>query len=201
MSSVIFLVSFSPNPSISFIFFLIFYLFIHEKERERQRHRQKEKQAPCGEYDVGLDPSTPGSTTEPPRWPLLLHFRTNRPKTGGPFCGHQRNPKVQDSPPHQTAHRAQSCLLPSRTRAPVLSCVPSLIPHLHAHHAQTETRQECLSAHICCFGRLGRPVPVPLAYARDAGAPESPDCDSGTMPTPSTACWGLPPPLPYTTSF
>ena len=34
-------------------------------ERERGRHRQREKQAPCREPDVGLDPGTPGSRTEP----------------------------------------------------------------------------------------------------------------------------------------
>ena len=36
-----------------------------EREREKQRHRQREKQGPCGEPDVGLDPSTPGSRPEP----------------------------------------------------------------------------------------------------------------------------------------
>ncbi|XP_048965434.1 centromere protein V isoform X1 [Canis lupus baileyi] len=34
-------------------------------EREKQRHRQREKQAPCREPDVGLDPWTPGSWSEP----------------------------------------------------------------------------------------------------------------------------------------
>ena len=34
-------------------------------EREKQRHRQREKQAPCREPDVGLDPGTPGSCSEP----------------------------------------------------------------------------------------------------------------------------------------
>ena len=48
-----------------FLFFLRFYLFIHERHRERQRHRHREKQAPHGEHDVGLDPSTPGSCSEP----------------------------------------------------------------------------------------------------------------------------------------
>ena len=33
---------------------------MRETERERQRHRQREKQAPCREFDVGLDPGTPG---------------------------------------------------------------------------------------------------------------------------------------------
>ena len=49
------------------IFFLRFYPFIHERytQRERQRHRQREKQAPCREPDVGLDPGTPGSHSEP----------------------------------------------------------------------------------------------------------------------------------------
>ena len=37
-----------------------------ERERERERQRQqREKQDPCGEPDVGLDPRTPGSRTEP----------------------------------------------------------------------------------------------------------------------------------------
>ena len=36
-----------------------------ERERKRQRHRQREKQAPCREPDVGLDPGSPGSGTEP----------------------------------------------------------------------------------------------------------------------------------------
>ena len=36
-----------------------------ERERERQRHRQWEKQVPCEEPDVGLDPRTPGSHSEP----------------------------------------------------------------------------------------------------------------------------------------
>ena len=34
------------------------------RNTERQRHRQREKQAPCGEYDAGLDPRTPGSQPE-----------------------------------------------------------------------------------------------------------------------------------------
>ena len=34
-------------------------------ERERQRHRRREKQAPCQEPNVGLDPGTPGSCSEP----------------------------------------------------------------------------------------------------------------------------------------
>ena len=33
--------------------------------RERQRHRQREKQAHCREPDLGLDPRTPGSLSEP----------------------------------------------------------------------------------------------------------------------------------------
>ena len=32
-----------------------------ERGRERQRHRQREKQAPCREFDVGLNPGSPGS--------------------------------------------------------------------------------------------------------------------------------------------
>ena len=32
--------------------------------RNRQRHRQREKQAPCGEPNVGLNPSTLGSEPE-----------------------------------------------------------------------------------------------------------------------------------------
>ena len=36
-----------------------------ERERERQRRRQREKQAPCREPDMGLDPWTPGSCSEP----------------------------------------------------------------------------------------------------------------------------------------
>ena len=36
-----------------------------ERQRHRQRHRQREKQAPCREPDVGLDPRTPGSCSEP----------------------------------------------------------------------------------------------------------------------------------------
>ena len=51
--------SFSTNEnSCNWTFFLniFIYLFI-----ERQRHRQREKQAPCREFDVGLDPGSPGS--------------------------------------------------------------------------------------------------------------------------------------------
>ena len=40
-------------------------LFTHERHRERQRHTQKEKQAPRGEPDVGLDPRTLRSRSEP----------------------------------------------------------------------------------------------------------------------------------------
>ena len=36
-----------------------------EREGERQRHRQREKQAPCRKPNVGLDPRTLGSRTEP----------------------------------------------------------------------------------------------------------------------------------------
>ena len=36
-----------------------------EREREGQRHRQREKQAHCREPDVGLDPRTLGSCSEP----------------------------------------------------------------------------------------------------------------------------------------
>ena len=55
----------SPSRSVkSFPFFVRFYLFIHERRRE-QRHRQREKQAPCGEPDVGLDPSTLRPQPEP----------------------------------------------------------------------------------------------------------------------------------------
>ena len=53
----------------SFSFFFIFkdfiYLFMRDTKRERQRHRQREKQAPCREADVGLNPRTPGSCSEP----------------------------------------------------------------------------------------------------------------------------------------
>ena len=41
------------------------YLFVRDTPREKQRHRQREKQAPCREFDVGLDPGTPGSCTGP----------------------------------------------------------------------------------------------------------------------------------------
>ena len=68
------------------IFILIFaakffkkILFIHERHRERQRQRQREKQAPCREPNVGLDPRTPGSRSEPkagaqPLSPLVMFF-------------------------------------------------------------------------------------------------------------------------------
>lgn len=57
----------------AFLFFLKMYLFIHERHREkererqrqRQRDRQREKQAPYRKLDVGLDPRTPRSHTEP----------------------------------------------------------------------------------------------------------------------------------------
>ena len=38
---------------------------MRQRERQRQRQRQREKQAPFREPDVGLDPGTPGSHTEP----------------------------------------------------------------------------------------------------------------------------------------
>ena len=38
---------------------------MRDTEQKRQRHRQREKQAPSGEPDEGLDPSTPGSQPEP----------------------------------------------------------------------------------------------------------------------------------------
>ena len=38
---------------------------MRDTQRGRQRHRQREKQAPWREPDVGLDPGTPGSRTEP----------------------------------------------------------------------------------------------------------------------------------------
>ena len=56
---------------------------MRERERERQRNRQREKQAPCREPDVGLDPGTQGSHSEPnadaqplshPGVPILLYF-------------------------------------------------------------------------------------------------------------------------------
>ena len=54
----------STQSTPEYLFFLIFiYLFL--RKRERQRHRQKEKQAPGREPNVGLNPSTPGSPTEP----------------------------------------------------------------------------------------------------------------------------------------
>ena len=43
----------------------ILFIYSWETHRERQRHRQREKQASCGEPDVGLDPRTPGSRSEP----------------------------------------------------------------------------------------------------------------------------------------
>ena len=49
-----------------FIFFKIFiYLFMKDTHRKRQRHRQREKEAPCGEPDVGLNPRTLGSQSDP----------------------------------------------------------------------------------------------------------------------------------------
>ena len=42
-----------------------FYLFIHERHRKKQRPRQREKQTPHGEPNVGLDPGTRGSPSEP----------------------------------------------------------------------------------------------------------------------------------------
>ena len=35
------------------------------RDKKKQRHRQKEMQAPCGDPDVGLIPSTLGSRPEP----------------------------------------------------------------------------------------------------------------------------------------
>ena len=48
-------------------FFKILFIYSWETqwEREGQRHRQKEKQAPCGEPNAGLDPTTPRSRPEP----------------------------------------------------------------------------------------------------------------------------------------
>ena len=40
-------------------------MYLSMRHGERQKHRQREKQAPCGEPDVGLDPGTPGSCTDP----------------------------------------------------------------------------------------------------------------------------------------
>ena len=42
-------------------------LFMHERhrKREKQRQRQREKQAPCGKLDVGFNPATMGSRSEP----------------------------------------------------------------------------------------------------------------------------------------
>ena len=37
---------------------------MRDTQRE-QRHRQREKQAPCGEPEVGLNPGTQGSPSEP----------------------------------------------------------------------------------------------------------------------------------------
>ena len=50
---------------------LFIYLFIHSfihsftRDRERQRHRQREKQASHREPDMGLNPRTLGSQSEP----------------------------------------------------------------------------------------------------------------------------------------
>ena len=38
---------------------------MRDTQKEGQRHRQREKQAPCGDPDVGLDPRTPRSRSEP----------------------------------------------------------------------------------------------------------------------------------------
>ena len=46
-----------------FVFFLRFYLFM--RDIEKQRHRQREKQSACREPDMGLDPRTLGSLSEP----------------------------------------------------------------------------------------------------------------------------------------
>ena len=54
---------------IHFLKYFFKFLFIYdrerERERERQRHRQREKQTPPGKPNVGLDPKTLGSRTEP----------------------------------------------------------------------------------------------------------------------------------------
>ena len=38
---------------------------MRDTEKERQSHRQREKQAPCREPNIGLDPRTLGSQSEP----------------------------------------------------------------------------------------------------------------------------------------
>ena len=52
---------------VAYTFLKKIYLFIHERHThtQRQRSRQREKQSLCGEPDVGLNPSTPGSLPEP----------------------------------------------------------------------------------------------------------------------------------------
>ena len=45
---------------------------MRDTERGGQGHRQREKQAPCRKPDVGLDPSTPGSSPGPEAGPQLL---------------------------------------------------------------------------------------------------------------------------------
>ena len=58
-----------PGVSYSFNFYLffkkIFKIYSWETHTEKQRHRQRAKQAPCREPDVGLNPGTPESHTEP----------------------------------------------------------------------------------------------------------------------------------------
>ena len=58
---------------------------MRDRERERQRHRQREKQIPCREPDVGLDPRTPGSCTEPKADAQLLNYPSN---PNNPTSGH-----------------------------------------------------------------------------------------------------------------
>ena len=53
-----------PPHSLFFFFFKILFIYSQETHWERQRQRQKEKQAPCREWDVGLDPRTVGSCPE-----------------------------------------------------------------------------------------------------------------------------------------
>ena len=55
----IFIIVVPPVPGIHL--FVLKILFIHSWERQRQR----EKQAPCRKLNVGLDPRTPGSRSEP----------------------------------------------------------------------------------------------------------------------------------------
>ena len=50
---------FLESDAVLFSLFSFKVLFIHK------RHKEREKQAPCGEPDVGLNPRTPGSQSEP----------------------------------------------------------------------------------------------------------------------------------------